>query len=173
MKQEDLQNLLDSLDEGPIGKRKDWQWDKAIKGTSHLNSKQGKLKSAKGKAKNRKVINQYNLQGEFIKTHNGVLEAQNSIKKGNQVSEMINGRLKTALGFLWIEKDKATPEVIELSVKNAISKKKRRIAQYTMDGQLVKVFDSLNDAYNTYGYSIRDYIEGKTKHAYGYIWEYA
>ena len=29
MDQESLQNLLDSLDEGPLGKRKEWQWDNA------------------------------------------------------------------------------------------------------------------------------------------------
>ncbi len=29
MKQEDLQNLLDSLNEGPLGTRKEWQWDNA------------------------------------------------------------------------------------------------------------------------------------------------
>ena len=46
MKQEDLQRLLDSLDEGPLGTRKDWQWESSVLRkdnsgyTNHLNSQE-------------------------------------------------------------------------------------------------------------------------------------
>ena len=47
MDNKDIQNLLDSLDEGPLGTRKDWQWDKSLYGTSHLSSKEIREKASK------------------------------------------------------------------------------------------------------------------------------
>ena len=37
MDRDNLQNLLDSLDEGPLGKRKDWQWDNSLWMSSEAN----------------------------------------------------------------------------------------------------------------------------------------
>tara|TARA_R100000951_G_scaffold65245_1_gene55072 strand:+ start:204 stop:584 length:381 start_codon:yes stop_codon:yes gene_type:complete len=47
MKQEELQKLLDSLAEGPLGTRKEWQWDNAnrqasLKGRKFINRKKRK-----------------------------------------------------------------------------------------------------------------------------------
>lgn len=50
MDNKDLQKLLDSLDEGLLGTRKDWQWDKSINGTSHLTSKEIREKASKKSA---------------------------------------------------------------------------------------------------------------------------
>ena len=195
MDNKDLQKLLDSLDEGPLGTRKEWQWDRSIQqkgvfqdqfrtsiekrkkagisNTAHMNTKLGKAKADKGKIKLRKQINQYTLNGEFIKTHESIFLAQKAINaRSAGISEMINGRQKSAHGFIWIEKDKATPKTIELAVSNAISKRKNRVAQYTKQGKLVKIYDSVTYAINDYGYGIRDNISGKTKTSYGYVWKY-
>jgi len=45
--QEDLDKTLDQLMSGPIGQRKEWQWDKSIYGTVHLSSKEIRAKASK------------------------------------------------------------------------------------------------------------------------------
>jgi len=37
MEHNDLQNLLDSLDEGPLGTKKDWQWERSIQTIGNTN----------------------------------------------------------------------------------------------------------------------------------------
>ena len=174
MENKDLQNLLDSLDEGPLGKRKDYHWDQVMNGTSHLNTPDIQRKSQLNKRKsNGKPVNQYSLKGKFICRYDCIIEAQEKLnKRSNLISEAINGRLNQAHGYIWIEDGKDTPKAIKLAVSKAISKKKRQLGQYTLEGKLVKVHESLAAAYREYGYSIRDYLEGKTKHAYNHKWEY-
>lgn len=58
---------------------------------------------------------------------------------------------------------------------NKNGKKSTPIAQYTLDGELVKVFPSFQEAQRQ-GYQSGNVwccVKGKYSHAYGYIWRYA
>ena len=71
---------------------------------------------------------------------------------------------------------------IEIKTHQEISKEKfsKQIAQYTKDGKLVKIFDSIKDASRNFGPNINgqaihitDVANGRRKSAYGYIWAWA
>ena len=54
-------------------------------------------------------------------------------------------------------------------------KRDRKVKQLTLDGKLIKEWNSFTEIYNTYGYSwgnIGSCCRGKYKKAYGYKWEY-
>jgi group I intron endonuclease len=53
--------------------------------------------------KNGKSINQYTLDGEFIKTFNSTKEAEKYLNKtGNNIASCANGKQKSAYGYLWV-----------------------------------------------------------------------
>lgn len=55
------------------------------------------------------------------------------------------------------------------------SKRKRKIVQYTLDGQFIKIWDSGADIRNTLGYydsNINKCCHRKLDHAYGYVWRF-
>ena len=61
------------------------------------------------------------------------------------------------------------------SVKLFNGKMSKQINQYTLDGTLVKTWPSISEIHRQLGYStgcICDYLHGKYKSAYGYIWSY-
>ena len=51
----------------------------------------------------RKKINQYDLQGNFIRSYESVFEAKklNSKSSGTHISEVCNGKRKSAYGYIW------------------------------------------------------------------------
>ncbi|MDO8159657.1 HNH endonuclease [Bacillus toyonensis] len=68
-------------------------------------------------------------------------------------------------------------EVSKRTVLKAHAANKRKVAQYTVEGDLVNIFDSITDAYeflkkNTRNGSIAACCRGKSKTAYGYKWTY-
>lgn len=60
--------------------------------------------------------------------------------------------------------------------KMLITSESKQIAQYTLDGRLVKIWDSMRDIERELGYSsghICRCCKGQRKTAYGFIWTYA
>lgn len=62
MDNKELQNLLDSLDEGPLGKRKEWVWDRIT------------LKTKFTKEKLKEIAKQYDALGDFEKNNSGAYQ---------------------------------------------------------------------------------------------------
>lgn len=60
-------------------------------------------------------------------------------------------------------------------IENIIKKLRTRVAQYTIDGTLVKIYDSIHDAAKETGFSagsICNCCKGKRKTCGGFIWHY-
>ena len=68
----ELQKLLDSLDEGPLGTRKDYQWDRSVNGnTTHLNSKEA-LEKRKNSSKYKNSLGQqHSVNSKKVKVYKG------------------------------------------------------------------------------------------------------
>ena len=101
MKQEDLQKLLDSLDEGPLGTRKDWQWDVSFEKKGNKFSEEHKAKIAAAN-RGRKVSLQTKEKISITKTgkkaapfseeHKAKIAAAHKGKKKPKLSEYHKNR---------------------------------------------------------------------------------
>jgi group I intron endonuclease len=63
----------------------------------------------------------------------------------------------------------------KLKISNAHSFHKKKIGQYTLDGDLIKIYDSLHQLERDTGYfrsAITNYLKGKSNYCYGFIWKY-
>lgn len=117
-----LQKLLDSLDEGPLGKRKDYEWDASIR-LSTLNTINNPMKkdghSCKLKngwkpytknfelhnAKTSKPIGCYSKEGKLLKQYPSMNHAAKDLsinRSGIRGAILRNG---TAGGFFWKQLD--------------------------------------------------------------------
>ena len=119
-----------------------------------------------------KPVCQYTREGEFIREHESIKEAARAIgtKDTGSISNCCNGKLKTAYGYIWRHKGDKAPE----SFKHA---NKRKIEQYSFNGELLNTFDSISDASKFFGAGtptcIGNNLSGRSHSAFGYIWKYA
>lgn len=68
-------------------------------------------------------------------------------------------------------------KVSRKTIRKAHSANRKKVAQYSLEGELINVFDSATDAYkhlnkNINNGTIAACCKGKSKTAYGYRWEY-
>lgn len=117
-----------------------------------------------------KPVLQYSKQGEFIAEYYSTAEAarQTGIN-GGHIGCCCNGRLnrKTCGGFIWKWKNDST------DVKPI--KSLRIIKQYSLDGNLLAIFENIYEAIEKTGVSksrIYNCLSGRTKSPRQYIWKY-
>ena len=117
-------------------------------------------------------VNQYDLQGNFIRQWNSVMSAQNHFKNnGSGISSCLNGKCKTAYGYIWKYED--SNKKIEL-----FNPYRRKICQYDLQGNFLKEWKSINKVekelkiYRSNVWACCNNKKGY-KTAGGYIWKYA
>ncbi len=130
----------------------------------------GVKKKEKGQT-NEKVL-QYDLNGNFIREWRSILEAETTLNIAHsKICAVCRGKCKTAGGFVWKYKDPNRDKII----KEHISK--RKVCQYTKDGKLVRVWDTINEAVLSIGQKkgghISDVCKDKRPYCGGYVWRYA
>lgn len=109
-------------------------------------------------------IHQYNLDGEYIRSYTSKEEL------GQYNIYDINRSIKeqrTYKGYIWIrgEKlEKAPP------MKNKINKS-RKIGQYTMNGQLIKEFNTLREARKEFP-NVSKVLRGEARHCHNFTFKY-
>lgn len=119
-----------------------------------------------------KPVCQYTREGEFIREYESIKEAARVIgtKDTGSISNCCNGKLKTASGYIWRHKGDKAPEPF----KNVI---KRKVEQYTFQGEFVATYDSIVEAASSFGAAsptcIGNNLSGRSHSAYGYVWKYA
>lgn len=125
------------------------------------------------KGKLAKPICQYSKDGLFIKEFSSIAEAAESLgspRYSSEISNCCNGRLKTARGFIW--RFKGSPQPTPFANNN-----KRKINQYSMNGDYIATYPSIKDAAVAVGSgkpnSIQNCLLSRSKSAFGYIWKYA
>jgi group I intron endonuclease len=143
-----------------------------------ITSKKGKEHGLFGKPKSkehikniRQSILQYDLQGNFIKEWNSVLEANVFLGKttnASSISLCLVGKYKKAFGYIW--KYKFSNEI-----PNKTKIKFNYIVQLDKTGNIINEFINPTVAQKETGInsgSIWYCLNGKTKTSGGYIWKY-
>ena len=115
----------------------------------------------------KKTIYQYNLTGELESTFQSLEEASKSSSiSEDSISHACVGDRKTSNGFYWTYTS-------TFDLKEDYRKKK--VIQYDLEGELVKVFDSISDASKASGVnksSIAKCCRGERKKAGNFIWKF-
>nr|QBM02810.1 hypothetical protein [uncultured archaeon] len=137
-----------------------------------------------------KKINQFSIEGIFIKTWNSIVEIVNTLNIGsNQISDVCANRTcgkkvsKTAGGFIW-KYYKSGEEIKNLDLetveyaKNKAKQKSKKVIQLTKDGIILNIWNSISEASKNTKASrtaIPKVCSGKPKYktAGGFIWKYA
>ena len=123
----------------------------------------------------KKPILQYDLHGNLIKKYSCVEEAAKLTGyHETNIRGVCNHKLYTANGYIWCHEDE--PRTInELIAAIPLEKTKHPIEQYTLDGILVKQYNSIIEAareLNVHRSSIEDALSNNSFNCQGYLWKY-
>jgi len=120
-----------------------------------------------------KPLNQYNLNGDLIKEWKSAAEIERVLGfNAENISACCLGKSKTSNGFIWkfVGIKLTELEIINSKVK---IRKKKKVAKYSLTGELIEVFDSLIDAAKNVGcpqYQISKVCTGVQKTCRNYKW---
>ncbi len=123
-------------------------------------------------------VNQYDLKGNFIKTYNSILEAQNETGAAHTTIIRCCKRYKSAKsagGYQWrYANDCDDIGEIKYGINNG--GKKQKINQYDRNMNLIMTWNSISDAAKELGLHTSNIIEacknGRQKTSGGFIWRY-
>ena len=132
-----------------------------------------------------KKVFQYDLNGNFIKTWYSVSDACRETGISS-IEACCKGHYTTAGGYIWLydnnieDRLKRLHKVHDLHL-SAIT---RKVAQYTMDGKLIKIYPTITEAARVFNSTLKKNLttvrrcissscEGGQFTAYQYIWIYA
>lgn len=119
-----------------------------------------------------RAVEQYSLNGEFIKKYKSIKAAteENRFNNDSNICLCCNGKSKTAYGYIW----KYEGEKLVLS--NHVNSSKRRVLQYSRNKEFICEYNSITDASNKTGVDgggITKCCKGQLNRAGNYIWRYA
>lgn len=131
-------------------------------------------------------INQYDIQGNFIKKYSGVFSATKELfpldyyYKHNSIIACLQNKANSAYGFIWIYtlKEKQQEELAKkiLAIKSKNTGVNRIIGQYDFSGNLIQIYTSIAKATDAVGLksssSILRVLTGNGQSAGGYKWKY-
>ena len=72
---------------------------------------------------------------------------------------------KISKGLIGSKRTESTKKLISNNMPN-----KKKVYQFTLEGELIKIWDSIKEVERNFKGNIKNNILGKTKHAAGYIW---
>ena len=136
--------------------------------------------------KSLKAVNKYTLDGKYVKTYKSArFAAQNTITDYQDLeTSMVSiksvcnkwGNRQSALGYQWrFVEDVPAGVDIDACVDCPSMKRAKKVAQKTLDGELVRIWPSTYRAEKALGVNSRcisAVARGEYKTAYGYTWEY-
>lgn len=111
-------------------------------------------------------VYQYDLQGNFIREWKNLSEIRESFNKEPRISTAIK-QGHTWQGYQWSWEK--VPFMKKLESKSG---RIRKVGKYDLDGNLVKIYDSVNEAKRENGSCIVNMLRGKQKTAKGHIYKY-
>lgn len=124
-----------------------------------------------GKSPRARKINQYDLEGNFIKMWDSSTDIQREL--GVHYSSIIKCCTKkrlSAKGFQWAYAND------EFGTHRYVCPQKKPIYQFSLDGYFIKRWESIKQISRTLGIDrglIRDVCMGNRRHSRGYVWRYA
>lgn len=117
-------------------------------------------------------VDQLSTNGVFIRTFNSAKEAQQETgAQRSKICMCCKGLRKTAGGYCWRYTDGFGLKDIYNPVPSVV----RKVAQYSLSGDLIEIYESQSDAHRKTGISasmIATCCDGKRDVACGYIWKY-
>lgn len=122
----------------------------------------------------RKSVCQYDLNGKLLNTYSGIVEAE-KVTGLNQISNCCNRKLKTSGGYIWRHEDDILTEKDLMWCNSKNESQKKKVKQYSLDGEFINEYDSLTEVKKTLGFdnaAISRCCKGKQKISYGFIWRY-
>lgn len=131
-----------------------------------------------GESFNSKPVDQYSLDGKFIKSYNSLIEAEAALSQelhSSHIGDCCKKKIKKSIGFIWRWKGDPLGEV------NLKSKKEKRVDQIDMKTKnLIETFETIRAAeakleidYNSISRACKH--KGKKGQSYsagGYFWRY-
>ena len=130
-----------------------------------------------------KKVAQYTKEGKLVKVWRSHYEAAKHLDFFNQsgfIQFCIDGKIPSFGGYIWrnVVGDTAPKKIKVSTIPNNFHykvKHPRKVSQYTMSGELVKTYDSINkaclenDGWNSGG--ISSCLKGISKQYKGYMWK--
>lgn len=113
-------------------------------------------------------VHQYDLNGNYIQSFSSIKEGEDKLKislKG--VNDAIKQNDSYYKGFLWCRGDKLD----SMSPYKAPKSKTRKIGQYTIDGDLVKVFNTVRECRKDFP-NVSKVLNGSASHCHNFIFKY-
>lgn len=113
------------------------------------------------------LVHQYNVSGEYIRSYNSIKEAEDILGinlPGINTSIKLDQVYK---GFIWRrgEKLESVPSKITSEIKA------KKVGQYTIDGQLVKIFNTVREARKEFP-NVSKVLSGVARHCHNFIFKY-
>ena len=132
-----------------------------------------------------KKINQFDLNGTFIKTWNSAKEIENMYGHNHsKIASCCRGRQRTAYGYIWRYNFGDSSDLClsddyhESKIGKHDNHKKRRVTQFDLNYNKIRTWDSITKAckelFNSSDISsICKCCSGEIQSAHGYKWKYA
>lgn len=123
-------------------------------------------------AKPKKIVAQYDLDGNYIRTYKSISEASKATGISTTViSKCCKGKRRTSKGFIWkyIEEDILAHDKIEPAIQQ-----EKPVSQYEMNGNHIGTYKSISEASRATGTPITNIshcCNGRHKTSGGFIWK--
>lgn len=122
-------------------------------------------------------VSQYLVDGTHVADFETLKQAQEMTGVSfKSISKVVRGHNKTAGGYVWRFSDEKEITYAKRAYRTPPQRKKKAILQYSLDGTLIREYESVTEATVQNGYkdhsNISICLSGRTKSAYGYIWKY-
>lgn len=118
-------------------------------------------------------INQYDINGKYLKTYPSVEEARRTVGHGN-FHRAARTQNSLCLGYQWRYDDGNRLDIEPYNSYHACPKRRKAVLKYDLQGNFIRRYDSISVATNAENIKhIGSCCSGKRKTAGGYIWKYA
>jgi hypothetical protein len=111
-------------------------------------------------------VHQYSLDGIFIKSFASIKEVEKEFgcrMDGINAAIRMGGQCK---GFQW-----SREKVEALKPLQKLSSESKKVGQYTLDGKLVKIYNTVRECRKDFG-NVSKVLKGIAKHCKGYTFKY-
>lgn len=125
---------------------------------------------------NSKEVNVYSEEGTFLFKCNSAVEAGKKTKNSpKRVSDVCTGKKISSKGYVFKYTDNTIDEKFRKSMTNN-QKLSKPVSQYTLEGDYIKTFPSINEVERQTGYNrllVSACCRGINSTSCGYIWKFA